>query len=63
MQQIQRWTEDQLVKDIAGLNHRIAEADDRVDSDLRCVCSYLKQLVRDKRDKLATLRYQRRLAS
>ncbi len=59
MQIYSRWQEDQLREEISGLNGRIAKNADKGDPEERCVHSYLKQLVKDKRDKLATLRYQR----
>jgi hypothetical protein len=50
--------EDQLSEEIFGLNERIAEVAETTSSDHRCVSSYLKQLVKSKRSKLATLRYR-----
>ena len=59
MQNYARMQEDQLSTEINGLDERIAEVTEPEDSDTRCVASYLKQLVKSKRNKLATLRYRR----
>lgn len=53
------WQEDLLREEISGLNSRLAQATDKGDPQERCVSAYLKQLVKNKRDKLATLRYRR----
>jgi len=58
-----RWREDQLSKEIAGLDARIAEVSNPPNPRARCVQSYLRVLLRAKRDKLATLRYQKTRAS
>ena len=59
MQNYARIREDQLSTEIVGLDERIAEHAEPENSDSRCVASYLKQLVKSKRSKLATLRYRR----
>ena len=59
MQNYARMQEDQLAVEITGLNERLAQAIDPKCPNARCVSSYLKQLVKNKRNKLATLRYQR----
>ena len=58
MQSYARMREDQLSEEIFGLDERIAEVSNTHNSDHRCVSSYLKQLVKSKREKLAALRYQ-----
>jgi len=55
--------ENQLSTEITGLNERLAQFSQPETSDARCVSSYLKQLVKSKRDKLAALRYRRNLSS
>ena len=59
MQNYARLKEDQLSTEIVGLDERIAEFTEPENPDTRCVASYLKQLVKSKRNKLATLRYRR----
>ena len=59
MQNYARIREDQLCTEITGLDERIAEYTEPENSDSRCIASYLKQLVKSKRNKLATLRYRR----
>lgn len=63
MQNYARMKEDQLSTEITGLDERIAEFTEPENPDSRCVASYLKQLVKSKRNKLATLRYRRDGAS
>ena len=63
MQHYARIKEDQLSTEITGLDERIAEFTEPENPDSRCVASYLKQLVKSKRNKLATLRYRRDAAS
>ncbi len=58
MQNFARMRENQLSEEIFGLDERIAEVAETTSSDHRCVSSYLKQLVKSKRSKLATLRYR-----
>ena len=41
-----------------GLDERIAEVSNNSNSDQRCVSSYLKQLVKTKRQQLAALKQQ-----
>ena len=59
MQHYARMKEDQLSTEIIGLDERIAEFTEPENPDSRCVASYLKQLLKSKRSKLATLRYRR----
>ncbi len=51
--------EAQLAQELSGLNHRLAETAQANSPHSRCVASYLKQLAKNKRDKLAALRYER----
>ena len=59
MQHYARMKEHQLSIEITGLDERIAEFTEPENPDSRCVASYLKQLLKSKRSKLATLRYRR----
>ena len=52
-----RFTEEELRRDISGLDQQISEVTNPDDVSSRRVLSFLKQIVKDKRDKLATLRY------
>lgn len=54
-----RLKEDQLSNEITGLDERLAEFSRPQHPENRCVASYLKQLAKSKRSKLATLRYRR----
>lgn len=63
IQNYARLEENQLSTEIIGLDERIAEFTEPENSDARCVSSYLKQLVKSKRNKLATLRYRRDVTS
>ena len=53
MQHYARMKEDQLSTEIIGLDERIAEFTEPENPDSRCVASYLKQLLKSKRSKLA----------
>jgi hypothetical protein len=59
MQLYARQRETQLLKEISGLDGQLAEIRGVSDKSRRCVNSYLKQLMKSKRQKLAALRYQR----
>ncbi len=59
MQNYARMKENQLSVEITGLDERIAEFMEPENPGSRCVASYLKQLLKSKRSKLATLRYRR----
>lgn len=54
-----RWTEDELAKEIARLGDMIAEAAKATDTRSRCAVSYLRQVLRDRRDSLTVLRKSR----
>jgi len=54
-----RWTEKELVSDIARLDELIARMTDCDDLRSRCAASYLRQVAKDRRDALSTLRYHR----
>ena len=54
-----RLQEDQLLDEISGLDEKLANLDGPSDPDTRCVASYLRQLLKRKRNRLATLQYRR----
>ena len=53
------WTEDELMLDIARLDHLIVEAEKTSDERSRCAASYLRQVLRDRRDTLAVISHRR----
>lgn len=56
---IVRRTEEELRREIQRLRERIAEASVSASASARSATSYLNQLMRDRRDELAILRYRR----
>ncbi len=52
-------TESELIQDISGLDHLLAKSANRADAGAKCAHSYIKQVLKDKRRKLAMLRHQR----
>jgi|GEM_PF-4360079 len=54
-----RWTEKELVRDIARLDELITRMTRCDDRRSRCAASYLRQVAKDRRDALSTLRYRR----
>lgn len=54
-----RFTEDELRRDINGLDDQIQDTAKPDDVNTKRVNSFLKQIAKDKRDKLATLRYRK----
>lgn len=59
MQALIRTTEEELSKDISGLNDRLEEIGDSEDVPSRRAASFLKQVLKHKIDKRATLRYRK----
>lgn len=59
MQALIRTTEEELTRDISGLNNRIEEIGESEDVPSRRAASFLKQVLKHKMDKRATLRYRR----
>ena len=51
-----RWSEDELNADIARLGKQIAATRQRTGHSSRCAVAYLTQVLRDRRNSLATLR-------
>ncbi|MCB1744858.1 MAG: hypothetical protein KDK91_31115 [Gammaproteobacteria bacterium] len=58
-----RWTERELTDEIEQLGRRIAERSQSDDERSRCAVSYMIQLLRDRRETLATLRSQKSRAA
>lgn len=50
------WTEDELAREIARLDDLITETGRNADKRSRCAVSYLRQVIKDKRETLAILR-------
>jgi len=57
-----RWTEDELQADIQRLGKLIIESRQGAGHRSHCAVAYLTQLLRDRRDTLATLRLTKRRA-
>jgi|GEM_PF-6429962 len=55
-----RWTEAELQADIQRLGKLIAQSRQRTGNRARCAVAYLTQVLRDRRDTLATLRVSQR---
>lgn len=55
-----RWTENELLEDIQRLGNLITEARQRTGNRSRCAVAYLTQVLRDRRDSLATIRVGKR---
>ena len=53
------WTEDELHREISRLDALIGEAEGADDERSRCAVSYLRQVLRDRRDSLSVLRKSR----
>jgi len=56
MQNYARWTEDRLSQEIDRLGSRIAEISKLSDRRSRHAVSYMRQLLKEKKDKLALLK-------
>lgn len=57
------WTEEELRADIHRIGGLIEEASQLDDERSRCAASYLKQLLREREENLATLRARHRRLS
>ncbi len=55
-----RWTEDELQADIERLGKQIAETRQRTGQGSRCAIAYLTQVLRDRRESLASLLGEKR---
>ncbi len=59
MNTVIRWTEDQLVEEISGLDARLTEAPNRAEPSTKAAKSYLRQLLKDRRDTLRLLQFRK----
>ena len=59
MQMIIRSTEDQLTSEIHGLSSQLEELNEPENLGARRAASFLRQVIKSKVDKRATLRFQR----
>ena len=59
MNTVIRWTEDQLVQEISGLDAMLTEATEVKDASGKVAQSYLRQLLRDRKDTLRLLQYRK----
>lgn len=59
MNTVIRWTEDQLVEEISGLDAMITEAPIGPDSSTKVARSYLRQLLKDRRETLRLLQFRK----
>lgn len=59
MNTVIRWTEDQLVQEISGLDAMLTEANEVKDSGSKVAQSYLRQLLRDRKETLRLLQYRK----
>jgi hypothetical protein len=59
MNTVIRWTEDQLVEEISGLDAMLTEAPAGTLPGTKVAQSYLRQLLKDRRDTLRLLQYRK----
>ncbi len=59
MNTVIRWTEDQLVEEISGLDAQLTEAPVGPEHSAKVAQSYLRQLLKDRRDTLRLLQYRK----
>ena len=59
MNTVIRWTEDQLVEEISGLDAMLTEAPACSDPSTKVAQSYLRQLLKDRRDTLRLLQFRK----
>ena len=59
MNTVIRWTEDQLVEEISGLDAMLTEAPAGSEPSTKVAQSYLRQLLKDRRDTLRLLQYRK----
>ena len=59
MNTVIRWTEDQLVEEISGLDAMLTEAPAASDPSTKVAQSYLRQLLKDRRDTLRLLQFRK----
>ncbi len=59
MNTVIRWTEDQLVEEISGLDAMLTEAPVAPEHSTKVAQSYLRQLLKDRRDTLRLLQFRK----
>jgi len=59
MNTVIRWTEDQLVEEISGLDAQLTEVPSGVDPGAKVAKSYLRQLLKDRQDTLRLLQFRK----
>jgi len=59
MNTVIRWTEDQLVEEISGLDAKLTEARPAPEHSTKVAQSYLRQLLKDRRDTLRLLQFRK----
>ncbi len=59
MNTVIRWTEDQLVEEISGLDAKLTEAPHDSEPTTKVAQSYLRQLLKDRQDTLRLLQFRK----
>ncbi len=59
MNTVIRWTEDQLVEEISGLDAKLDDAPNGPDRGTKVAKSYLRQLLKDRKDTLRLLQFRK----
>ena len=59
MNTVIRWTEDQLVEEISGLDAMLSEAPNGSESSTKVAKSYLRQLLKDRKETLRLLQFRK----
>ena len=59
MNTVIRWTEDQLVEEISGLDAKLDDAPNGPEQGAKVAKSYLRQLLKDRKDTLRLLQFRK----
>ena len=59
MNTVIRWTEDQLVEEISGLDAKLDDAPNGPEPGTKVAKSYLRQLLKDRKDTLRLLQFRK----
>lgn len=59
MNTVIRWTEDQLLEEISGLDAMLSDAPNGPETGTKVAKSYLRQLLKDRRDTLRLLQFRK----
>ena len=59
MNTVIRWTEDQLVEEISGLDAKLTDTPSVPESTTKVAQSYLRQLLKDRKDTLRLLQFRK----